>query len=285
MDQALAKIAVAKEYESIKDALANLKSSPVKYEPFGSDGKRPVLDLGPIPDDPGVRRKIQDALEEAKIEDRAGGAISRKSTFGSQVAGEMRATALFSALGALAGIFLYLWFRFSFSGAWGFGAIAALFHDALMAIGAVCLFNYLEILPVLIDLNLVAAILTIIGYSVNDTIVTFDRIREIRSQHPTRDLVEVVNEAINGTLSRTLLTSTTTLAAVLSLFVLGGETIRDLSFTLLVGILVGTYSSIFIASPMMIWWMQKYGSGRAPVPALNMKPKVDPDAAASGAQI
>ena len=282
MEVILRKVAGLKHNEPIKKHLEALEASAVRKESYGKDGRRAYIDLTGLPDDAGLQRKVQDAVEEAKIEDRAEGAISRKSSFGSQVAGEMRMTAVFAALGALAGIFLYLWFRFQFSSAWGFGAICALSHDALMAIGAICLFNSLGILNVLIDLNLVSAIMTIIGYSVNDTIVTFDRIREIRTQHPTRDLTEVLNEAINATLSRTFLTSMTTLLATLSLFIFGGETIRALSFTLLVGILVGTYSSIFVASPAMMWWINKYGTGKAPVPGAG-KPKGE--VGPSGAQI
>ncbi len=281
VDRALLKVTNAKQNEPLKPRLAALKTESAKKEPYG-DGERAYLEITGLTDDATMNRKIQDAIEEAKIKDLAEGPISRKSSFGSQVAGEMRLTAIFAAVGALAGIFLYLWFRFQFSCSWGFGAILALFHDAFISIGAVCLFNVTGILPILIDLNLVAAIMTIIGYSVNDTIVVFDRIREIRTQHPTRDLAEVINEAVNATLSRTLLTSGTTLLATLALFLFGGETIRGLSFTLTVGILVGTYSSIFMASPAMLWWINKFGAGKAPVPGLG-KPKGE--VAPSGAQI
>src|SRR6185295_8476266 len=129
-------------------------------------------------------------------------------------------------------VFVYLWFRFEFSGAWGFGAIVALIHDVIIAAGAVVVAHMLGF-PILINLNIVAALLTITGFSVNDTIVVFDRIREVKHAHPTRSYEEIVNEACNATLSRTILTSTTVLITVLCLLVFGGPSIKDMAFTLL----------------------------------------------------
>jgi len=128
------------------------------------------------------------------------------------------------------------------------GAIIALFHDVIITIGAFALTNREVTLPV------VAALLTIVGYSLNDTIVVFDRIRENYRRYRSRDFAEVINQSINETLSRTLLTSATTLIVVVSLFVLGGGVIHDFAFALLVGILVGTYSSIYVASPVLLIW-------------------------------
>jgi preprotein translocase subunit SecF len=115
--------------------------------------------------------------------------------------------------------------------------------------------------PLRIDLNIIAALLTITGFSVNDTIVVFDRIREVKHAHPTRSYEEIVNEAVNATLSRTILTSLTVLLADAALLIFGGPTIRGMAYTLLVGFAVGTYSSIFIAAPLMIWWWRKFGAG------------------------
>jgi len=136
------------------------------------------------------------------------------------------------------------------------GAIVALFHDVIITMGAFALTNREITLPV------VAALLTIVGYSLNDTIVVFDRIRENYRRQRNRDFAEVINHSINETLSRTLLTSATTLIVVGSLFILGGGVIHDFAFALFVGILVGTYSSIYIASPVLLIWSEVSEGGR-----------------------
>ncbi|MCK6472675.1 MAG: protein translocase subunit SecD [Planctomycetes bacterium] len=284
----IAALAAEDANKDLAGLLKPLEVSEVKRDAGEGEGGHPYVTLSPIPPDLADRELLMELLDGVPVKYgnekyRAEGPVSRKTSFGSQVAGEMRRTALLAGLAALAGIFMYLWFRFEFSGAWGFGAILALFHDAMIAIGAVCLFNYMGWLTVLVDLNLVAAVLTIIGFSVNDTIVIYDRIREIRAAHPTRDLSDIINEATNATLSRTVLTTGTVLLATLSLFLMGGETIQGLSFTLLVGFMVGTYSSVFVASPLMRWWLNKYGAGKAPVPGLGRQPAQD--AGPSGAQI
>jgi len=239
--------------------------------------------LTSLPDDAKVRENVVKALESTRLADRAGGPISRKNSFGAQVAGEMKWQALWALAIANLGVFIYLWFRFEFSGAWGFGAIVALIHDVVIAAGGVVVANLCGwSMP--IDLNIVAALLTIVGFSVNDTIVVFDRIREVKAAHPTRSYEEIVNEAVNATLSRTILTSATVLIADLSLLIFGGPTIRGMAWTLLVGFTVGTYSSIFIASPLMIWWYRKFGSGVAPVPT-SSAPKPPRGDAAAGAEV
>jgi len=135
------------------------------------------------------------------------------------------------------------------------GAIIALFHDVIITIGAFALTNREVTLPV------IAALLTIVGYSLNDTIVVFDRIRENYRRYRRRDFSELINQSINETLSRTLLTSVTTLIVVAALFILGGGVIHDFAFALLVGIIVGTYSSIFVASPILLLWGAEPGKG------------------------
>jgi preprotein translocase subunit SecF len=135
------------------------------------------------------------------------------------------------------------------------GAIVALFHDVVITMGAFALTNREITLPV------VAALLTIVGYSLNDTIVVFDRIRENYRRQRNRDFAEVINHSINETLSRTLLTSATTLIVVGSLFILGGGVIHDFAFALFVGILVGTYSSIYVASPVLLIWSGQSSEG------------------------
>jgi preprotein translocase subunit SecF len=160
------------------------------------------------------------------------------------VSGEMQQKAYGAIVGALIGMLIYIWVRFQF--VWGLGAIAALVHDTLIALGAFALAGMEANLPV------VAAFLTLVGYSINDTIVVFDRIRENLKMRGTGKLMEVINLSINQNLSRTLITSLTTLLAVSALFFFGGPVIRPFSFVLLIGVLVGTYSSMYVASPILL---------------------------------
>jgi preprotein translocase subunit SecF len=135
------------------------------------------------------------------------------------------------------------------------GAIIALVHDVIITIGAFALTNREVTLPV------VAALMTIVGYSLNDTIVVFDRIRENHRRYRSRDLPDIINQSVNETLSRTLLTAGTTLIVVVALFILGGGVIHDFAFALLIGIVVGTYSSIYIASPVLLAWRGELWEG------------------------
>jgi SecD/SecF fusion protein len=180
------------------------------------------------------------------------------STFGGQVAGDTRTLAVTALLTSLLFIVGYIWFRFQ-KVVFGLAAVVALVHDVLITLGAIAISAYLApfLGIVLVDefkisLPIVAAFMTIIGYSLNDTIVVFDRIREVRGKSPqlTGDMV---NNGINQTLSRTLLTSLTTLIVVVILYFLGGQGIHGFAFSLVVGVFVGTYSSIFIASPILLW--------------------------------
>ena len=171
--------------------------------------------------------------------------IRRVDIVGAKVGSELREKGLKALIFAIIGILIYVSIRFE----WRFAlaSVLALFHDTIISLGAVSFFN------VEVNLDVLAAVLTIMGYSLNDTIVVFDRIREQVIKSKIKDLAYLINEAISMTLSRTVLTSLTTFFVVLTLFLFGGEIIRPFSFTLLVGIIVGTYSSIFIASPLLIW--------------------------------
>ncbi|MCW8129771.1 MAG: protein translocase subunit SecD [Planctomycetota bacterium] len=288
----ISSMAARRENEDVRAALGALKVSDIQEETYGSGFKRPFVMLAPLPEAGPRRDRVVELLETAKFKHvdaneqetdlRAEGPISRKSSFGPQVALEMFLSSVGAVLAALVAIFAYVWFRFEFSPAWGFGALMATFHDPILCVGAACLVTATGLFPVLLNLDIIAAILTVIGYSVNDTIVVFDRIREVKTAHPTRDLAEIINDAVNATLSRTVLTSVSALIAMVSLLIFGGPTIRDLAFTLTVGIVVGTYSSIFIAAPMMMWWAKRYGTTRtAPAKAKEAKS----DASAAGAQI
>jgi SecD/SecF fusion protein len=175
--------------------------------------------------------------------------FERRENFGAAVARDTQLVAMFAIVASWLVIIAYLWLRFK-SVAFGLAAVIALVHDVLIALGAVALSPYK------IDLPMIAAFLTIIGFSVNDTIVIFDRIREIKGKTPY--LTEgIINAAVNQTLSRTILTSLTALLVVVVMYVFGGEALRGFSFCLLVGFLSGIYSTIYIASPILIDWMGK----------------------------
>jgi preprotein translocase subunit SecF len=163
---------------------------------------------------------------------------------GPKVSGELVVTAIEAVLAAIAAVLFYIWLRFE----WQFsvGAVAALVHDIVLTIG---IFSLLQIE---FGLAIVAALLTIVGYSLNDTVVVFDRVRENLRKYKTTPLNEVLNLSINETLSRTVMTSVTTLIALLSLFFLGGDVIRGFVFAMIWGVLVGTYSSVFIASTILL---------------------------------
>jgi len=167
-------------------------------------------------------------------------------TVGPSIGEYLKRTAYKLALMAVVMMALYLAFRFEVK--YSMGAVAALFHDVILSI------MFCGMLNIEINIPVVAALLTIFGYSVNDTIVVFDRIRETLQHKKDGVLSEIVNEAINLTLSRTILTSLTTIFAILSLYFLGGDVINDFAVVLLFGISIGTYSSIFVASPALIGW-------------------------------
>ncbi len=171
--------------------------------------------------------------------------IRRVDMVGPKIGDELRTKGLMAMFLAIAGILVYVSFRFE----WRFAvaSVLALVHDVSIASGALVLFG------VEVNLDTLAAILTLLGYSLNDTIIVFDRIREGIRTIKDPDLAGIINESITRTLSRTTLTSLTTFFVVLTLYVFGGEIINSFSFTLLVGVIVGTYSSIFIASPILMW--------------------------------
>lgn len=175
---------------------------------------------------------------------------------GPQVGAQLRKQALLATLYSLAGMLVYLWVRFELI--YGVAAVVAVFHDTLITVGAFSLANKE------ITLTVIAAILTLVGYSMNDTIVVFDRIRENLRLSRRESLTAVVNRSINQTLSRTVLTSGLTFLTVLSLYLFGGEVLHGFSFALVIGILIGTYSSIAVAAPMLVAYQEwRAGHGRA----------------------
>jgi preprotein translocase subunit SecF len=175
---------------------------------------------------------------------------------GPQVGAQLRKQALLATIYSLLGMLVYLWIRFELI--YGVAAVVAVFHDTLITLGAFSLTNRE------ISLTVIAAILTLVGYSMNDTIVVFDRIRENLRLSRREPIASVVNRSINQTLSRTVLTSGLTFLTVLSLFIFGGEVLHSFSFALVIGILIGTYSSIAVAAPMLVAWQEwRAGQGRA----------------------
>lgn len=192
---------------------------------------------------------LKAAIEEAVQADKELGprylAVESATSVSPSVGADMLNEGLLAILFAIIGILLYLALRFDFR--YGPGAVVALIHDAIITIGVFAMFQ----LP--FGMTIVAAVLTIVGYSVNDTIVVFDRIRENLLKYREKPFDRVINQSVNETLSRTILTSFTTLLTVWAIFFLGGGLIKDFSLALMVGITVGTYSSIFIASPIVLW--------------------------------
>jgi preprotein translocase subunit SecF len=170
--------------------------------------------------------------------------VRSSDAVGPVIGEELRQRGIYATLTALGGILVYIGLRFRFS--FAIGAVVAVFHDILVTLAMLHWFGYD------MTLNVIAAILTITGYSVNDTIVVFDRIRENQRAMRRASMGEMINRAVNQTLSRTIITAGTTFLAVLALYLFGGEVLRGMSFTLLVGIVTGTYSTVFIASAIAI---------------------------------
>lgn len=167
----------------------------------------------------------------------------RVEVVGPAVSGELRQTGLIAVICSILAIIAYVWFRFEWQ--FAIGAVVALTHDVLITVGVFALMQFE------FDLSTVAALLTILGYSVNDTVVVFDRIRENLRKYKRMGIHELLDLSINETLSRTIMTSMTTIVVLISLFVLGGEVIRNFTFAMMFGIVIGTYSSIFIAAPIL----------------------------------
>ena len=236
------------DIEVIRDGLKTISLGESTIQEFGS--KRDIL----------IRiQRSEEKLEAvgSKVRNSLGGkfnkediTIERVEMVGPKVGRDLREKALLSILYAIIGIVIYISWRFELQ--YAVAAIIALVHDVLVTLGA------FSILDKEFTLVIIAAFLAIIGYSLNDTIVVFDRIRENLRRRGKNTLVQSVNASINQTLSRTLLTSGTTFMVVVALFFFGGEIIHDFSFALLIGILVGTYSSIFIASAFLVYWDSRH---------------------------
>lgn len=224
--------------EELRQALSEIDLGDAQIQHFGEGDEvivRTDAEAGQA-----IKQKFEEAFRDNKFE------LLRIEKVGPAVGGQLRRKAMFALLYALLGICLYITFRFEFK--FAVAAIIALFHDVLVTVGVFGLAGREISLPV------IAALLIIVGYSLNDTIVIFDRIREETKLMRKADYPTVVNTSLNRTLARTLLTSLTTLLVVAALYLFGGQVINDFAFALLIGVGVGTYSSVFVASPILVEW-------------------------------
>jgi preprotein translocase SecF subunit len=231
--------------DAVRGALARVQAGESVIQEFGDAQEyliRVPAGSGALEE---ISKRIDGGLRQAGL---PGFEVRRLEFVGPQVGRDLQWDAVQAVLWGMVGILIYTAFRFDFKG--GVAAIIALIHDVVVSVGALSLTNREMSLPVL------AALLTIVGFSINDTIVTFDRIRENRGRglRKGETLADVINAAINQTLSRTILTSLTVFLVVAVLFVFGGEVLRDFAFALLVGVVTGTYSSIFVAAPIIVDW-------------------------------
>ncbi len=215
-------------------------------------------------DDPDAQQKVQQAILEAlQNEWNTAGEILSSQKVGPTIAEDIKAAATWAVIVSLLLVFIYIFIRFQ-RWQFGVGAVVALVHDVMIIMSLFSLLKNLPFFSLDVDQAFIAAVLTIVGYSINDTVVVFDRIRERLQVRRRLTFLESVNKALNETLSRTIITSLTTFVVVLVLFLFGGETIRNFSFALLIGIIAGTYSSLFIAAPIMVDLAGKKVSNDAP---------------------
>ena len=231
--------------EEIRKSLLKIDLGDVKVKEFGSN-KEFLATIEQKGKNNDFVNSIKIQLEKdlnIKIDFR------RVEVVGSKVSKELTIDGIYSVIIALTLMLIYIWFRFEWQ--FSLGSIIALVHDVIITIGVFSLIGYE------FNLSIVAAILTIVGYSMNDTVIIYDRIREFLKKDDKQDIIELINDSINSTLSRTLKTSCTTLLALISIYFFGGEILKGFSFALIWGIIIGTYSSIFIASPILVYFNVK----------------------------
>jgi len=252
----LVQVKFSKEVDigAVRDAVSGLNIENVSVQEFGEKGthefiigmKKTTEELEGIADT--VRETLQSRFGAESME------IRRIEIVGPKVGQDLRKKATLAIIFSLIGMLIYIWWRFELR--FGVGGVLCLFHDVTITVGALSIFNK----P--IDLIIVAALLTIVGYSINDTIVVCDRIRENLKKMSHKGLPEIINTSINQTFSRTILTNLTVIIVLFSLYFLGGEVIHDFAFSLLVGCFFGTYSTIYIAGPLVIYWEKIFPAKR-----------------------
>ena len=227
------------EVSSIRDVLKNMDLGDINVKKFGQDGDY-LIKVEQMGDNnkliPEIKKNLSENLN-SEINFR------RVENVGPKVSAELLQSGIIAISLSLAAMLFYIWVRFEWQ--FSIGSIIALFHDVIITLGI------FSILSLEINLSIIAAVLTIVGYSMNDTVVIYDRIRENLSKYHRLNISDIANLSINETLARTIITSVTTLLALLSIFILGGEILRGFSFAMILGVLIGTYSSIFVASPIL----------------------------------
>ena len=243
----------------MRQRLMNLGLGEVSLQEFGA----PTDILIRIQKQAGGEKAQQAAIDKVKRELGPGVKYRRTEFVGPKVSEELFQDGVTAVFLAIIGILLYIWFRFEWQ--FGIGAIVALCHDVITTVGIFALTG------IEFNLSTVAAILTIAGYSINDTVVVYDRVRENLRKYKSLSLFELLNNSVNETLSRTVMTSVTTLLALLALYILGGEVIRGFSFAMIWGVLIGTYSSICLAVPLLLYLDIDRGTSRASDKSNNVK--------------
>ena len=244
--------------EFVVENVGNLPATEVRSELSGALGSDPVVktygETGLLirttagEETNVVQQRIMQTLQQSFPE--SSPLLVSTNIVGPQFAEDLARGAIYSVFGALFVIFVYILIRFEWR--YGLGAVAALVHDVTITLGVFSVLSGLVPFSLQMDQSIIAAFLTIVGYSLNDTVVVFDRVREYVNLFKTEDFNEIVNRSINSTLSRTVVTSITTLIVVTILFIFGGEVLRGFSFALIIGVCIGTYSSVFVASPTVV---------------------------------
>ena len=227
------------EASSIRDVLKNMNLGDVNVKKFGQKGDYLIK-----VEQTGVNNKLIPEIKKS-LSDNLTSEVNfrRVENVGPKVSAELLQSGVIAISLSLAAMLFYIWVRFEWQ--FSIGSIIALFHDVIITLGI------FSILSLEINLSIIAAVLTIVGYSMNDTVVIYDRIRENLGKYHRLNISDISNLSINETLARTIITSVTTLLALLSIFILGGEILRGFSFAMILGVLIGTYSSIFVASPIL----------------------------------
>ena len=226
--------------DNLRATLDSLGLGSVELQEFGSPNDLLIR----VGTQEGGDAAQQVAVEKVKAALGSGVDYRSVDVVGPKVSGELAEQGIIAVVTAILGILIYVWVRFEWQ--FAIGAVVSLLHDVLLTIGLFCL------LRIEFNLQIIAAILTIVGYSLNDTVVVFDRIREYLRKYKSMPLADLIDFSLNSVLPRTILTSVTTMLALIALYVFGGEVLRGFTFTMIWGVVVGTYSSIFIASPVLI---------------------------------
>ncbi len=203
----------------------------------------------------GSQEKIKSALANSFASFDIDEDILKEDTVGPKIGGELRGQAFLAIILSVFAILIYIAFRFEF--VFGLGAVAALIHDVVVTFSIIVIIHHLGWVNLEINQAILAGMLTVIGFSINDTVIIFDRIRENRERHKGMNFIKMINLSINETLSRTVNTVLTAVLVLLTIVILGGPVLRGFAFTMLVGIITGTYSSIYIASSFVIWYLEK----------------------------